>query len=106
MRTHIDRSILRKGGLGALSDGRHTEVSFVVLNTSVKQVYVSKKLVDEGRSRTVIDFIRSAHLFNSTLIHHYDTIGHFQRLFLIMRYEETGDMNIVMQSSQPPAQVL
>src|ERR1022692_214970 len=54
----------------------------------------------------VIDLIGRAHLLDAAMIHHHDPVGEFQRFLLIVSDEQAGDVNLVVELSQPAAQLL
>ena len=39
-------------------------------------------------------------------VHHHDAVGELERLFLIVRHEDAGEVNLVVQPAQPAAQLL
>ena len=54
----------------------------------------------------VIDFLGRADLLDMPLVHHDDPVGELERLFLIVRDEDAGDFDLVVQPPQPSAQFL
>ena len=67
----------------------------------MKQIHISQKTVDKRIRRVVVNILRRADLLDSAGIHDGDTIGHFKRFFLIVRYKNAGDIDFIMQSPQP-----
>src|SRR5690606_3202015 len=49
---------------------------------------------------------RRTDLLDPAMAHDDDAVGDFQRLFLIVRDEDRGDMQLVVQIAQPAAQIL
>ena len=72
----------------------------------MEQVHVADKLVHERRGRRSVDFIRCTDLFDLAFVHDYYSVGYFQRFFLVVRNEDAGDMQFVVQTAQPAAQFL
>ena len=52
------------------------------------------------------DFVGRADLFNASLVHYDDPVGHFERFLLVVRDEHTGQMNLVVKFPQPSSQPL
>ena len=54
----------------------------------------------------MVDLVRRADLLDSPVVHHGDAVGDFERFFLIVRDEDAGDVDVVVQLAQPAAQLL
>ena len=54
----------------------------------------------------VPDLLRRAYLLDLTGVHQHHTVGHFQRLLLVVRDKNAGHMQIVVQTAQPAPQFL
>ncbi len=76
------------------------------MHAAMEQIDVAEEAVDEGRSRIVVDIFRRTDLLDIALVHQHDLIGDFERFFLIVRDENAGHMQIVMQATQPTTQFL
>ena len=50
--------------------------------------------------------LRRADLLDAGLIHDDDAVGHLQRLVLIVRHQQAGHVDLVVQPAQPAAQAL
>ena len=53
----------------------------------------------------VPDLLRRADLFDLAVVHQHHAVGDFERFFLVVRNENAGDMQVIMQSAQPAAQL-
>lgn len=73
---------------------------------TMEEIDVAEEPVDERRGRRVVDRIGAADLLYLAAVHQHHVVGHFQRFFLIVRHEQAGDVQIVVQAAQPPAQLL
>ena len=51
-------------------------------------------------------FFRRADLLDPAVVHHDDAVGHFERFFLIVRHQDAGDVNLVVQPAEPGPQAL
>ena len=71
----------------------------------MEEIHVAEKVVNERAGGVVVNFVGRANLLDPALVHYHNAIGHFQRFFLIVRHEDAGDVNFVMQLSQPTAQL-
>jgi hypothetical protein len=40
------------------------------------------------------------------MVHQHDAVGHLERFILVMRHEDAGDVQLVVQAAQPAAQFL
>src|SRR5450755_5723 len=72
-------------------------IGFSAVNAAVKQVHIAEEVIHKWGGRMVIDFVRSAHLLDVSVVHHHDTVGKFERFFLIVGHEEAGDVNFVVK---------
>ena len=66
------------------------------MQATVEDIDVAKKLIDKGRCRIGVHLVGRADLFDLAVIHHHDTVGHFQRFFLIVGDEDAGDVHFVV----------
>src|SRR5262249_48155361 len=81
-------------------------VRLAVVDAAVKQVHVAKELVDEWRRGLVVYLIGTADLLDLAFLHHGHAVGQFQSLFLVVRDEDTGDVNLIVQLAEPATQFL
>ena len=61
---------------------------------------------DEVVDRLVVQLVGRADLLDGTVVDHDDLVGHLHRFFLIVGDEDGGDVHLVVQASQPVAQLL
>ena len=54
----------------------------------------------------LVDFSGRADLLDLALVHQHHAVGHFERFFLVVRDEDAGDVQLVVQAPQPAAQLL
>ena len=54
----------------------------------------------------LVDLVRRADLLDLALVHQHHLVGHLQRLLLVVRDEDAGDVQLVVQAPQPAAQLL
>jgi hypothetical protein len=62
--------------------------------------------VHEGRGRVFVDLVRGAGLLDAALVHDHDAVGDLERLFDVVRDEDGGDVDLVVQPPQPLPQLL
>ena len=72
--------------------GRSPRINFSLFNSAVKKIDVTKKIVNEGVGRMMIDFFRRAQLLDPAFVHQNHAVRHFQRFFLVMGDEDAGDL--------------
>ena len=100
MRTHItDRGNIVGLGMFWRRDVHITNTDTSCMNPAMKEIDVAKEVVDKRRRGMLIDLLRRADLFDRALMHDHDAVRHFQGLFLIMRHENTGHMQVIMQTA-------
>ena len=54
----------------------------------------------------LVHLLRRPDLLDPSLVHHHDAVGHLQGFLLIVGDEHAGARYLVVQPSQPPAQLL
>lgn len=54
----------------------------------------------------LVNLLRRSYLGNYPLVHHDNQIGNLKSFLLVMRDEDTCDVNLVMKPSQPAAQLI
>src|SRR2546427_3153429 len=103
--THVThgRDILSIGVLWYL-DFKLPQTCLALVNAAMEKVDVPQEIVDEGCRRMVIHFFRRADLLCPALVHDHHTIRHLQGLFLIVGNEDTRDVHLVMQATEPATQ--
>ena len=69
-------------------------------------VHVADEAIRERRRRIVVDLLRRADLLDLALVHQHDAIGDFERLLLVVRHENGRDVQLVVETAEPPAQFL
>ena len=62
----------------------------------------SGQLLRAGPERAIL----RTDLLNAAFVHHDDPVGDFKRFFLVVRDEDAGDMNFVVQAAEPGAEAL
>ncbi len=76
------------------------------MHTAVKDIDVAEKLIDEGRGRIRIDFVRGADLLDASTVHHHHAVSDLQRFFLIVGHKDARNVHLVVQASQPATKFL
>ena len=66
----------------------------------------SDERMDERRPRLVIHLLRRAGLLDAAPVEDDNPVGDFKRLFLIVRDENRGDLNFVVEVAEPAPQFL
>src|SRR5690606_16300168 len=84
-------------------DARVRDLRVAVPYLPGKTVYVADEVVDEGWGRVDVDLLRSADRFDPASVHHDQPVRLPERLFPIMRDEDTGYVELVVQVAQPAA---
>jgi hypothetical protein len=75
------------------------------VKAAMKKVDAAEEAVDEGVGRAVVDRLRRADLLDFPLVHHHHLVGDLQGLLLVVGDEDAGDVNLVVQTAQPAAQL-
>ena len=75
-----------------------------ILYMSMKDVGMSKEVIDEWRGRVLVDFVRLADLLDWTVPHDHNAIGSFQCFLLVMGDKDAGNADVIMQAPQPARQ--
>ena len=71
------------------------EMQRAILYTSMKDVGMSKEVIDEWRGRVLVDFVRLAHLLDLTFPHDHDAIGSCQCFLLVMGDKDAGNADVM-----------
>ena len=69
-------------------------------NVAFQQVDVADELRGEAASGRVIDLLRPAGLLDLPAVEQDDAIGHFERFILVVRDEQRGDADALLQVAQ------
>ena len=70
--------------------------------SAIENCHVAQKFIDEGVGGSVVHVSRSAGLFDLAVVHDGDRgLNYFERFLLIVCDEDAGDMQFVMQTSEP-----
>ena len=70
-----------------------------------KDVHGPEESHDERRRRMLDHFVDSAVLLDDAVVDDDDAVGELDGLFLIVRHEDAGQMNLVVEPAQPPPQL-
>ncbi len=57
-------------------------------------------------SQAVVDFSRRADLLDMPFVDEHDPVGNLESFFLIVRHEDRGDVQLVMQRTKPTPKLL
>ena len=71
----------------------------------MKQVDSAEEAGDEGRCRLMINLLQRSNLLDLAFIHDSYAAGDFERLFLVVGDEYSGEAELLMQVSQPLPQL-
>ena len=107
VRPHVDhrRAFVLAGEVMAVE--RHfAEHRLAALHAAVEHVHLAEELHHELRRRLVEHFFRRADLFDPAVVHHHDAVGHFECFFLVVRHQDAGDVDLVVQPAEPGPQAL
>ena len=112
----LDVEVVRPGETGGgtllglrvlrIVDGERAEHRLAVLHPTAEHVDVAHEADDERRRRMVEDLLWRSDLLDVALVHHHHPIGDFERFFLVVSDEDAGEADLVVQPSQPAAQLL
>ena len=64
-----------------------------------------RKLGDERRLRLLVQLLRRPHLLDAAPVEHDHLVGNLERLLLVVRDEQAGHVNLVVQAAQPGSQL-
>jgi len=87
------------GAEGAVADGKAACIA-VRFGGRIEQVRDAEEVRDEGGARLLVHLARRPRLFHVAVVHDRHTIAHRQRLFLIVRHEDEGDADVVLDRLQ------
>jgi hypothetical protein len=76
-----------------------------IVYAAMEQVDIPEEVEDERRCRFLIHFVRRSLLLDFPLIHDDYPVCNLQCLFLVMSHENTGDVDFVMESTQPASEL-
>ncbi len=76
------------------------------LHVAAQHVHVAEEAHDEGARRLLEDLARAAHLLDVPAVHDGDPIGHLEGLLLVVGDEHAGHVDLVVQATEPLAQLL
>src|SRR4249920_139211 len=71
------------------------------LDAAVKEIHIAEKSINKRICRVVVNALRRSDLLDAPCIEDGNAIGYFKGFFLIMGDENAGNIDFVMQSSQP-----
>ena len=97
---------LRRRPPGRHVDRHAADDDAPVLDLVVPDVDVAEEVEDERRRRVGVDLVRAADLLDLAVVHDHHAIGELERLVLIVRDEQAGDVQLVVQPPQPAPQLL
>src|SRR5471032_1908720 len=78
----------------------------VRIYAALEPVCRAKEFIHKRCLRMIIDVLRTANLLHMPTIQHHDPVRDFKRLFLIVRDENSRDVQVVVQTPQPATQLL
>ena len=70
----------------------------------MEKIHVSQEIDDKFIGGFVKNFIGRADLLDASLVHDHDPVGHFQGLVLVVGDKDAGDMNLIVQLTEPATQ--
>src|SRR5690606_24208123 len=111
-RQHVDivrpyvghRRTVRLAGIFRRGNLQRPDLRHAVTNPRTELIDAAQELINERIGRMVIDRFRAAILFHPAVVHHHHPVRHLQRLLLIVGYEHAGDVDVIVQASQPAPQ--
>ena len=65
-----------------------------------------RKLGDERRRRLLVQLLRRPHLLDPAPVEHDHLVGDLERLLLVVRDEQAGHVDLVVQPAEPGAQLV
>src|SRR5262245_39903996 len=68
---------------------------------TTEKIDVAKEMEDEWRGRMLVHLVRGANCNHLAFVHHYNPIGHLERFVLIVRHQQTGDVQLVVETARP-----
>ena len=71
----------------------------------MKKIDVAEETVNERIRRIVVDLFGSAGLLDPPLVQNHHLVRDFQGFFLVVGDENAGEVNFVVQVTQPAAQL-
>ena len=72
----------------------------------MEKVHLPEELHHELRGRVMKDLVGRADLLDPALVHHHHPVGQLQGLVLIVRDEDAGQVDLVVQPAEPLPQLL
>ncbi len=106
MRADIGRHLLRLGGEHRQRDIRARHGEPAIRHLALDAVGRTEEAEHEFARGMAVDLLGRTQLLHHALVHQHHAIGEFERLFLVMRHEDRGDVQVVMELAQPAAEFL
>ena len=86
--------VVSAGTAGELLVLKHDKI--VLKHDAVDDVRLADEFGDEFVDGSAVDLRRRADLLDLSCVHHHDLIRHRQRLFLVVRDEDEGDADLLL----------
>jgi len=93
------------GPKGPIADGEPARGA-VPLCRRVEQVRDAEEVRDERGARLLVDLARRRRLLDAAVVHHRDAVAHGEGLLLVVRDEDEGDADVVLDRLQLDLQFL
>ncbi len=89
-----------------IRDFERTELNGTTVDPAVEVIGLPEESHDEFGLGMMEDFVWGSNLLNPACVHDHNSVGDLQRFVLIVRDENTCDMQFVVKPSQPGAKLL
>ena len=66
----------------------------------LEEIHHADEVRDEAVGRALVDFVRRVALEEPSVLQHGHAVGHDQRLLLVVRHDDEGDADLVLQALQ------
>ena len=99
-----DRVLFLPAVLPVQRPGKFAITPFAFFDAAFKGVGVAQELGYEGVVRLAVECAGVADLFDFAVVHDDDLVGDFQGFFLVVRDQNAGDAQFVVDVAQPGTQ--
>src|SRR5258708_38767139 len=100
------RGAMAKSLYGGAAEAYHDPIALDADDRALEKVRFSDEGCHEPVDGPVVQVGRASHLLYPTVVHDSDSVGHHQRLALIVRYVDEGDAEVLVEALDLELQAL
>src|SRR5580692_14069 len=88
-----------------MARGLPVDVRRAVVDPPMKEIDVAQEIIDKRVGRPAVHLVGRSDLFDPPCVHDRNLVSNLEGLILIVRHEDAGDADLVVQLTQPSAQL-